>query len=293
LPADARARLLALCERHGAATAAPDCCQPLSARLAAFRGRGSRGLGRVRVRAVDQDGAPLGLAQHCRGRVTLLAFFYTRCDNPNKCSLTVTRLAALQRQLRQAAFGESVQLLGISYDSAYDSPALLKTFGAARGFRFGARDRFLRVHAEDFPALAGLLELGVNYAGSVVNQHAIELFLVDGEARVRHVFKRLRWSEPEVVVSTEQLVAELGSRRAGGLRRALGAASSLGLALSIALFPKCPLCWAAYAGVLGVFGLGTLPYSPWLLPVLVALLLLNLWLLGRGLLKSRRAASRA
>lgn len=55
--------------------------------------------------------------------------------------------------------------------------------------------------------------------------------------------------------------------------------------LAVALFPKCPICWAAYLSVLGVAGLHRIPYSPWLKPVFVSLMLVNLasvWLRGRS-----------
>lgn len=62
------------------------------------------------------------------------------------------------------------------------------------------------------------------------------------------------------------------------------------LSLGIAFFPKCPLCWAAYASVLGSLGVAHLPpYQPWMLPLLIGLLLLHLYLLGRQLAAHRYA----
>ena len=48
------------------------------------------------------------------------------------------------------------------------------------------------------------------------------------------------------------------------------------LSVAIAFFPKCPVCWAAYLSVFGIAGLEQLPYSPWLLPLLASLMLINL-----------------
>ncbi len=44
--------------------------------------------------------------------------------------------------------------------------------------------------------------------------------------------------------------------------------------LAIALFPKCPICWAAYMGLFGSIGLSNVAYQPWLYPVLIGSLLL-------------------
>ena len=53
----------------------------------------------------------------------------------------------------------------------------------------------------------------------------------------------------------------------------------------MAFFPKCPVCWAGYLSVFGIAGLERIPYSPWLQPVLVAAMLINLasvWLRERS-----------
>jgi len=48
------------------------------------------------------------------------------------------------------------------------------------------------------------------------------------------------------------------------------------IAVLIAFFPKCPFCWAAYMSLLGAFGMGSIEYQPWLLPVLIVMLFVNL-----------------
>ena len=55
------------------------------------------------VRIEDQSGAKATMAELLAGRDTILAFFYTRCMNPARCSLTITRLAGLARSDRTIA----------------------------------------------------------------------------------------------------------------------------------------------------------------------------------------------
>jgi len=57
------------------------------------------------------------------------------------------------------------------------------------------------------------------------------------------------------------------------------AISSSLLGIGIAFFPKCPICWAAYASALGVFGIETISYQAWMLPVMIVLLLVNVFVL--------------
>ena len=51
------------------------------------------------VTVQDHDGRILSLAEYLGRADTVVAFFYTRCQNPNKCSLTITKLGDLQRRL--------------------------------------------------------------------------------------------------------------------------------------------------------------------------------------------------
>lgn len=275
LPGATRARLERLATSSEPPPAA-DCCSIPSARITHSRSR--RALGLRRIVASDQEGRELRLVHHCRGKVTVVAFFYTRCDNPNKCSLTVTRLARLQRELRQRDWQSDVQILGITYDPAYDSAALLKTYGLSRGFTFDAGHRFLRIAREDWATVRERFGLGVSYAGSIVTQHRVELYVLGPDARLVAGFARLRWSDDEVLGVVGQALKR--RRLPAWLHRTLGATGSLLLALAIALFPKCPLCWAAYLSLLGIAG-SAVPYSPVVLPLLVALLALNLVILAR------------
>lgn len=54
------------------------------------------------------------------------------------------------------------------------------------------------------------------------------------------------------------------------------AAGRMALALLIALLPKCGLCLAAYLNLFSILGVSMTSIYPWILPVLSALLLLNL-----------------
>src|SRR5690242_1280002 len=55
----------------------------------------------VAVEMEDQDGRAITFGDFLTGKPSVVVFFYTRCNNPNKCSLTITKLARLQRALRE------------------------------------------------------------------------------------------------------------------------------------------------------------------------------------------------
>lgn len=132
-----------------------------------------------RVTVEDQAGRPQALFDLLQGRVSLVAFFYTRCMNPLKCSLTVARLGALARVAAIHPAAADLGVFAISYDSDFDSAQRLLTFGRDRGFPFGERARLLRCDA-GWDTLRRMFALQVGYTATTVNGHARELFVVSG-----------------------------------------------------------------------------------------------------------------
>lgn len=124
------------------------------------------------VRIEDQAGTTTTLVELLAARETVLAFFYTRCMNPARCSLTITRLARLAR-----SSGTSRNVVAMTYDPDYDSPERMRRYGADRGFRFDDRARLVRA-TQGWPEVREMFGLRVGYGPVTVNEHARELFLV-------------------------------------------------------------------------------------------------------------------
>jgi protein SCO1/2 len=141
----------------------------------------------------DQDGQATTFGRLFLGRPSVIAFFYTRCMNPNKCSRTIARLGALRDLL-----GDTQAVVGaITYDPAYDLPERLRHYGEARGFRFGPHARLLRSTAS-FEPIRRALRLGVGYGAATVNRHAVELFVADPAGRLVAFPHRQLWDERDV-----------------------------------------------------------------------------------------------
>lgn len=127
-------------------------------------------LGQVHLE--DQAGGESTMADLLAGRPTVLAFFYTRCMNPARCSLTITRLAGLAR-----SGDESRNVVAMTYDPGYDSPERMRRYGADRGFPFGERARLVRA-TKGWPDVRDMFRLRVGYGPVTVNEHARELYMV-------------------------------------------------------------------------------------------------------------------
>jgi len=231
----------------------------------------------------DQNGDSVTFGEFFRGRPSIVAFFYTRCDNPLKCSLTITKLARIQKLLESEGVADRINTAGISYDPGFDIPERLRVYGGHRGVDFAPQHRLLRA-TEAFDSVRKHFKLGVNFIESLVNRHRIEIYILDADARVAGYFGRIQWNENDVLKRAIEVLNEHSEKKQP---RAAFASPvfATAVAVGLALFPKCPLCWAAYLSLFGIAGLESIPYSPWLQPVLAIMLLLNMtsvWIRARS-----------
>jgi protein SCO1 len=255
-----------------------DCCGPLAAAVRSVVAWPRRHFSTVvdEVGFEDQDGQRLTFREFFQGQPSFVVFFYTRCDNPLKCSLSLTKLARVQRLIENRGLATTVRTAAITYDPAFDLPLRLRAFAERRGVRLDGNHRVLR-SPDDLSRLRRHFALGVNFIESLVNRHRIEAFVLDARGRIACSFERLGWDEHAVV---EQLVNVLHEPVAKEPRaekpigwRVLGTVASAGLAF----LPKCSMCWAAYLSSAGIVGLERLPLLPWLRPLLLASVAINVW----------------
>ena len=142
-----------------------------------------------------------------QGQPTIVVFFYTRCGNPMKCSLTVAKLARVQGLLESQGLADRIYTAAITYDPAFDLPERLRVYGQDRGVRLDVHHRMLRA-TDDNEALRRHLELGVNFVESLVNRHRIEAYILDAEGRIAASFERIHWDEQQVVARAVEVLKE-------------------------------------------------------------------------------------
>lgn len=83
-------------------------------------------------RWTDQDGHEISLAA-LRGEPVVLAMAYTRCKE--MCPMTVLSMQRIERDWYKSS-AHPVRFAFFSFDWANDKPALLKSYGEARGVDF-------------------------------------------------------------------------------------------------------------------------------------------------------------
>ena len=142
------------------------------------------------------------------GKPSAVAFFFTRCDNPNKCPLVVSSFAAIQRELALRQLADQVNLTLITYDPLYDTPQRLEQFGQQLGLTFSPTCFMWRPEPAEKERLFNALELSVNFSGSGVNIHRLELLLYDPQGRLVRVHHSLIWRPEQIANDLERLLTE-------------------------------------------------------------------------------------
>lgn len=155
------------------------------------------------IELIDQAGNEIQLVDFI-DRPTVVVFFYTRCENPYKCSATITRLGALQRELDD----QSIRLAGITYDPWYDKPEKIRKYGQDRGVRFGQDCRLFTYDKGHSSAIQAYFDLKVNYESSLVTIHAAEVFVLDGAGQVLYTNNRQDWQLEDLVAVLDKLGQE-------------------------------------------------------------------------------------
>lgn len=170
----------------------------------------------------DQDGRSLS-SDTLRGKIVLYSFGYSRCTTPCQGSRAV--LQEVQRQLATATITATVpvQLVTVSFDPAFDTPAVLRQMGAAAG-----ADPDLWVFATGEPtrlkyAIGGGFGIfyGANDEGAFDYDPA--MVLIDGWGIVRSEY-RTPTPKIETVVRDVRLLIEEAQNSSGVARYAYEAA---------------------------------------------------------------------
>jgi protein SCO1/2 len=232
------------------------------------------------IKMEDHDGVVVSFKEYFLNKPVIATFFYTRCDNPNKCSLTITRLAQLQKLLKERGLEDEVKIAAFTYDYAYDVPFRLKNYCENRQMKLNENNRSFRI-VSGFGGLQNHLGLGVNYIGAIVNKHKIELYVFDKYGSVSSSHTRLQWNNEIILDEVTELVKQKKNIKSV-LSKAMHNALSAFMFAGMVFFPKCPFCWAAYISALGVSGLNAFKLTPFVSGLFIVALTINLWVLWRS-----------
>jgi cytochrome oxidase Cu insertion factor (SCO1/SenC/PrrC family) len=159
------------------------------------------------TKLTNQDGKQLQVGD-LLGQPLALSFIYTRCTNPNKCARVSSSMSRLQADLEQLGLASKVRLVLITYDSEFDTPEILKSYGTRFGLGFTTNAMMLRLEPKDKQQFLDDLQVAVNFNRTGVNIHGIQLFLFDRHGKMARTYHTLIWDNAAVLQDLRRLVAE-------------------------------------------------------------------------------------
>ena len=156
----------------------------------------------------NQDGKRIHLSAF-RGRTLLITFIYTRCPLPDYCPLMIRNFASIDKQLHaDEKLYAKTHLLSISFDPAFDSPAVLRSYGldyigsegkdAFRHWDFAAPAR------SDLAKVLQFFDVGATPEKDKTITHSLSTVLVDPNGKIAAWYPTNEWTVDEVMKAIRQ-----------------------------------------------------------------------------------------
>lgn len=158
---------------------------------------------------INQDGKQIRLGQY-RGRALLLTFIYTRCPLPDYCPLMSSNFAAIDKELKKTpALYDRTHLLSISFDTAYDTPKVLKSYGSAYTENYTSETfshwEFATGTPEEIKEIAGFFGLRY-YDESNQIVHGLRTAIITPDGKVYKVYRGNDWKPEDVMRDLQALL---------------------------------------------------------------------------------------
>jgi protein SCO1/2 len=151
----------------------------------------------------NQSGRQIDLRQF-RGKALLVTFIYTRCPLSDYCPRMSRNFAAIDKSLQaDPALYRKTHLLSISFDPAYDSPAVLRSYGEAytgnyTREKFGHWD-FAAPSKADLPKLLEFFDVGATPGENQTITHSLSTVVVGPDGKIAQWYPTNDWKLEDVL----------------------------------------------------------------------------------------------
>jgi protein SCO1 len=152
---------------------------------------------------LNQSGRTMGLQQF-RGKVLLMTFIYTRCTLSDFCPRMSQNFAEIDKALvaDPKLYGQT-HLLSVSFDPAYDTPAVLKSYGSAYTGRYVHETfrhwDFAAPSLAELPQMEQYFDLGVTPGPNGILQHSLATLVVGKDGKVVAFYPTNDWAVADVL----------------------------------------------------------------------------------------------
>ncbi len=139
-----------------------------------------------------------------RGKLLLATFIYTRCTIADYCPRMSRNFAIIDEALaRDPKLYKETHLLSISFDPAYDTPQILRTYGGSYTGRFNketfAHWDFAAPSPTELPAVAQFFGVGITPGASGSLSHSLSTALIDEKGRILVWYPTNEWTPDQML----------------------------------------------------------------------------------------------
>jgi protein SCO1/2 len=151
---------------------------------------------------VNQDGKQISLQEY-RGQALVLTFIYTRCPLPDYCTLMSNNFAEIRRELEKSPeLRDRTHLVSITLDPAYDTPKVLRSYGAAHTENYGNEKfedwEFATGRPEEIQRVANFFGLSYRQEGEQIN-HSLRTAVIAPDGKLYKLYRGNEWKPAEVL----------------------------------------------------------------------------------------------
>jgi protein SCO1/2 len=163
---------------------------------------------------VNQDGKRIHLADY-RGKTLLITFVYTRCPQPDQCTLMSNNFTAIDKELKQQPdLYDKTHLLTISFDPDYDTPKVMRSYGASHTGRYSDETfqhwEFATGSKDEVKGIAQFFGLRYYHDTETDDEqviHSLRTAIVGADGRLFKLYRGNEWKPEEVLKELKGLIA--------------------------------------------------------------------------------------
>ena len=164
---------------------------------------------------INQDGKRVRLSQY-KGEAVALTFVYTRCPQPDQCTLMSTNFAAVDKALQsQTDVYARTHLLTISFDPDYDTPKVMRSYGASHTGKYSDETfqhwEFLTGSTDEVKGIAqffGLRYFHDTSSGEEQVIHSLRTAVIGPDGKLVKLYRGNDWKPDQVVEDLKTLATQ-------------------------------------------------------------------------------------
>ncbi|RZU39490.1 SCO family protein [Edaphobacter modestus] len=162
-------------------------------------------------RLTNQSGHTIHLSQF-HGRVLVATFIYTRCPFTDYCPLMSRNFAEIDQTLAtDRTLYAKTHLLSISFDPAYDTPAVLRSYGGAYTGKYTkesfAHWDFAVSPEKELNAMLEFFDVGLTTGEDKTLTHSLSTVVIGKDGKIAAWYPTNDWKPADVVEAIKKAAA--------------------------------------------------------------------------------------